>query len=211
MIMENQCSFKSFFLILVVLLLSGPATGQEWVLNKEEAGIAIYTREGEHPKIKEYRAETVINRPMEMICHEIVDFENYVEWAGDMKHIEVLDSVKGEQYTYYLIYDVPWPFSDRDMVARATVERDSAANSFYIESVPVEDRLEDRDKIVRIEDFYQKWTLTSLGDEVTRVVMEGYNDPAGNIPAWLVNWGAVDTPFDLLKSLKLRVEKDLAQ
>ena len=36
-------------------------------------------------------------------------------------------------------------------------------------------------------------------------------DPNGNIPAWLVNSAAVDTPFKTLKALKAQVKKDRYQ
>ena len=55
-----------------------------------------------------------------------------------------------------------------------------------------------------MKNFWQKWTVQPLGEGNVHVVLEGFFDPAGNIPAWLYNNVITETPVKAIHSLRER-------
>jgi uncharacterized protein YndB with AHSA1/START domain len=85
------------------------------------------------------RQEAVIAAPVEELWAVLVDFERYPSWAGDLKHVEILErdadgrgvevlyraAAMGRSTTYVLRYDhseaphrVPWVLSRGDIMRR---------------------------------------------------------------------------------------------
>lgn len=191
---------------LLAALFHSPLMGQEWKVRKEKNGITVMTGSVAGKKIDQYRAMTTIAASPETIYGEILDFSNYRAWMEDIKILEVIDSKEDEYFVYYLVYKVPWPFDDRDLVAKASVIKGLDSDTVIIRSEAVNGMIEIKDKEVRIEDFWQQWTLIPLNEDSTLVITEGFNDPAGSIPSWLINWGSVGAPLSTLENLKTRAE-----
>jgi hypothetical protein len=60
----------------------------------------------------------------------------------------------------------------------------------------------EKPEMVRIKNYWQKWTVQPLEQGNVRVIMEGLVDPSGNIPAWLINMTITETPIKVIQSLK---------
>ncbi|MEI6900694.1 MAG: hypothetical protein WCL00_12515, partial [Bacteroidota bacterium] len=76
-----------------------------------------------------------------------------------------------------------------------------------ITALPFSGRGPENKDIVRIRDYRQSWTITPAGKNSSRAVLEGFVDPAGSIPDWLINMLIVDSPFKIINGVKVRVEK----
>ena len=67
------------------------------------------------------------------------------------------------------------------------------------EAVPLNDDL------VRIIDYRQKWILQPQGNKIIHIT--GFADPAGDVPAWIVNMAITDTPLNILRAVKKTLNK----
>lgn len=61
--------------------------------------------------------------------------------------------------------------------------------------------------MVRIKNYWQRWTIQTQKDQSLLLVLEGTIDPGGSIPAWLSNMVITDTPLKVMTSLKEEVIK----
>jgi hypothetical protein len=204
---ETSILKKIILLFLIPMLgFSGIINGQEWKFIKEKDGIKIYTRNEENNPVKSFKGETVLNTNMEKIKQIIGRVESFEWWADDIKEIKVLEYIEEEVIKYYLIYDVPWPLADRDLCVESKITNDPVTGTRVVFATPLPGIIPINPDMVRITNYWQKWTMTPAGDNQVSVVLEGSVDPAGAIPAWIVNMVITDTPLSIIGKVRELVE-----
>ncbi len=195
-------------LLLFCLLLcgGGKLIAQSWNFIKERDGIKIYTRKEKGSPLKSFKGEMIIHSTMEMIGTVVGNVKNFEWWDDDIKNVDVLEYEENVYSQYYLIYDVPWPLSDRDLCADAQITIDSITGKKVIMARPIPDRIPEKENIIRIKNYWQCWTIEPLGKSMFRLILEGFVDPGGIVPAWLYNMIITETPLKLMREVKKRVE-----
>jgi hypothetical protein len=195
------------FMLLFSLMLSCSMTAQSWNFIKEKDGIKIYTRKDTGMYLKSYRGVTDINAPAENIFALIEDVNNTTWWDKNLTQIKVLLYEKYKRAQYYLVYDSPWPVTDRDLCVDVTVTIDPVTGERKIAAVPITGVIPERNDMVRIKNYRQTWTVIPVDKEMTHVVLEGFFDPAGSIPDWISNMLIIDSPIKTISGVKERMEK----
>lgn len=131
-----------------------------------------------------------------------------LEWWGEYVHqVRVLKFEKDMHIQYYLVYDSPWPFTDRDLVADVKILTDSGSGTRTVYSTPLLNVVPEKPDLIRVTKYWQKWTLQPLPKGRILIILEGFIDPAGNIPAWLYNMIVIDTPLKLMREVQKRAQK----
>ncbi|MEI7983234.1 MAG: hypothetical protein WCI71_16415 [Bacteroidota bacterium] len=199
-----------FHLILIlfpILLHSFQAAAQSWDFIKEKDGIKIYTRMEAGKSLKSYKGVTDIKAPAEKVFALIEDVNNTDWWDKNLNQIKVLNYEKYKRAQYYLVYDLPWPVTDRDLCVNVTVTIDTLTGVGEITAVPLPGGAPESPDMIRIREYRQTWTVTPAGKESAHVVLEGFVDPAGSIPDWLSNMLIVDSPIQIISGVRKQVEK----
>jgi len=203
----QKLRFFSIGFLLLTRIFSGSLAAQSWDFVREQDGIKVYTRQEAGKPLKAYRGTTTIQAPAEQIFTLIEDVNHTEWWDPNLTQIKVLVYEKFRRAQYYLIYDSPWPVSDRDLCVDVTVKIDPKRSVFMISAVPLTGVIPEKDDLVRIKNYRQAWTVTSAGDNSAEVVVEGYADPVGNIPDWISNKLIVQTPVNAILGVKKGIKK----
>jgi len=199
--------FSFISLLVYILTFSSSVIAQPWDYVKEKDGIKIYTRKEAGHALKSFRGVADIYASKEKVFHLIGNVKNLDWWDKNLKEIKVLYYEKDKKSQYYLVYDSPWPVTDRDLCSEALITTDSITGIRKIYSKPLDGVIPEKPGIVRIEEYWQLWTLTPTGKNVVHVELEGYVDPAGSVPDWIYNMVITDTPLKIIRGIKLRLEK----
>lgn len=194
-------------LILLLQGLSGTLPAQSWEFVKEEEGIKIFTRQEPGKSLKEFKGTADIQAPAEKVFTVVEDVNHTGWWDENLIGIKVLAYEKNKGAKYYMIYDAPWPVSNRDLYAEVAVTIDQAKKVYTIISVALTTGVPGEGDLVRIRDYRQKWTITPTGENSTHVVLEGFIDPAGKVPVWLSNRLIVQSPVNTIIGLKEKLKK----
>lgn len=203
MLMRGQV----FLYLIAFCLITGSLRSQSWEFSKEKDGIRIYTRKDQGQKIKSYRAEAEINAPSEKIFSMLEDVNHTEWWDKNISQVKVLRYEKFKHARYYLIYDLPWPVTDRDLCVDVKTSFDPLTGVGSIAATPLPGCMPAGDDMVRIVEYRQTWEVKPLGKEKTKVVLEGFVNPAGNVPEWLSNMLIVDSPLKIMRDVKILMEK----
>ena len=181
---------------------------QSWDYVKEKNGIRMYTRKQDSSSFKCFRGETVFNSSMEEVSKYIGVANNFDQWDENIEELTLLESTSNRYINCYFAYRTPWPLSKRDFCAELIVAYDSASHTRTVNATPMKKDLPERKGIVRVRNFYLRWTLTDMGSNKIHAVMEGFIDPGGLVPSWLYNLVIVQAPYDAMNGIKQRVEKE---
>jgi hypothetical protein len=196
------------FLILFINLIIGSwnLSAQEWEFKKEHDSIKVYTRNEENNPVKSYRGELDLHTTMAKISKVLGNTESFDWWDKNIHDITVLAFVPEHDIKYYLVYDLPWPVSDRDLCAEAKITYDSLTGKRTVRAIPLEGVIPEKPDMVRIKNYWQEWSMQATAPGIVHVTLEGSVDPGGNIPAWLVNMVITDTPLNIMRKLRDKVD-----
>lgn len=203
-----QPKFLYTFVLAVIYTFVIPVSlsAQEWKFIKERDGIKVYTRNEEDNPVKSYKGEVDMKTDMTRLRKVIGSIDSFDWWDDNIKEIKVLEYQKEKLIKYYLIYDVPWPFEDRDLCVEARITNDTVTGKRMVRATPLRDVIPENPDMVRIKNYWQSWTMEPTGNGIIHVTLEGSVDPAGSIPAWIINMVITDTPLNIIKKVRDIVE-----
>jgi hypothetical protein len=198
------------FLRWIIMLVISPAFcgnlgAQSWTFVKERDGINIYTRKENNSSLKSFMGVMDVKSTMQMVFSVISNVRNTRWWDENVRQINVLSLEENKHMQYYLIYHAPWPVSDRDLCVDATISMDSISGQRIIYSVSLPDRIPVNPDLVRIRNYWQKWTIQPRDKGIIHLILEGYVDPGGSVPSWLYNMVITETPLKILRGIQKRV------
>lgn len=206
------------FLTLVFLLLTStagnasvPTSEENWDLDVKEDGIRIYTRSLDDSRIDAFRAETVLDAPLQAVLAVMSDPRSCMEWVHQCAEAYNLPGGSFNDRYAYSINDMPWPASDRDYVLHIRTMTGASRDQIIMKMDAVPDRRAKRDGYVRMEQASTIYEFTRTDDNRTRMIWYQHAEPGGSLPAWLVNQLATDIPYESLKELNRVVQEDQYQ
>ena len=180
---------------------------EEWSLRRQKEDITIHTRTRQDSPLKEYRIRATINAPIMVVYEFLSNVNLHPQWVYQCSGLTVLDEEKGRYIIYHTSYDIPWPVQDRDLVAKALItwEKDSSMARILTEEVNLDYKvLKD---VVRMPDYREDVLLEDIEGGRTIFRVEGFADPGGKIPPWLVNMFMVDGIYESVISTREWTEK----
>jgi len=195
-------------LMIILLFLSFPVRteAQSWEFVKEKDGIRLYTRTQAGSSLKSFKGIMDLRAPVEKIYNLIGNVKNVDWWDKNVKEIRVLSYEKEKHSQYYLVYDAPWPVTDRDLCVDATITTDPATGIRTVRAVPLPDLVPEKPDRIRIRNYWQSWTIEPRENGVVHITLEGYVDPAGSVPDWVYNMVITGTPYKVMNGIRERLE-----
>jgi hypothetical protein len=197
------------FMVGLFLLASNSLFSQSdgWKLAKEKDGVKVYTRVAENSKLKEFKTVADVNAAPEDLVQVLLNADEYPSWMANIKKSELVEQPTEDVFFAYSELSVPWPFDNRDNVIKSTITSDTKTGSYRVDMTMVPDYLPEKKGVVRIVEGGGYWAFTPNGDGTTNVYHEFFADPAGRVPAWLVNMFIVDGPYKTIMELREMVEE----
>ncbi len=172
----------------------------EWALKKSEDGIEVFTRPSENSAYKEFKAITEIAMPVASVMAVLQDTDACPRWLHRCVESRVITQISTVERTFYQVSKLPFPARSRDAIFHASVTMDN--NGLVIVSMDtLPDELPPTDH-VRIREAYGTYHLEPIADATTRVTWVQMVNPAGALPAWMVNQLLTDMPYKSLKNLR---------
>jgi hypothetical protein len=198
----NNCLRFACLILSLTLGFSIDVHAQLWTFVKEQEGIKLFTRKEDGRSLKSFKGVMEITASMTKVSNLLGNVKNHDWWDENLREINVLTYEKDKYFQYYLVYHVPWPFTDRDLCVEANVVTDPISGKRTITATPLSNVIPEKPGLIRIKKYWQKWTIQPMENGVIRLTLEGFVDPAGNIPSWLYNMVIVETPLKVMRKVK---------
>lgn len=210
--MGNKSLFNNLLIILIFIISSHSfavySQVDSLVLVKDKDGIQIYKEKDAHLNINRIVSRSDYSSNFMDILALVRNFEHQKDWVYSNTGAVLIDSISPYEWIYYSISETPWPFQDRDIVARVKLEVDYEAQCLTIHSVAEPNLIPISPEIVRIMMMDSKWRITKISEKSSRVELDMLIDVGGNVPQWLVNLFAAKGPFTTFSNMREEL-KDL--
>jgi hypothetical protein len=172
-----------------------------WELVKDEDGIRVHTRTVDSSPYKEFRGTTIIGASIASVLGVLDNNSACPDWVHQCESSVLLeDDGLGNRYTYQ-VTNLPFPVASRDSVMHVNITNDTVTGIITILTQSAPDHYPPS-KHVRIVESTGSFELTPLSAMETRVIWSQHVNPAGKLPAFMINAFVIDMPFKSLQAMK---------
>ncbi|MDD5507810.1 MAG: hypothetical protein PHD25_05700 [Bacteroidales bacterium] len=191
---------KGYLILFYCTLVSLTGFADGWELVKDKNGLKIYLRPTEGSPYKTYKGEAVLTIKMEDLYKVLIDVGNYSKWVYECSESRLLSKVDNSEYTYYSLMHLPFPFDNRDMTT--TMKVSFSSDTIYLATKLKKTGQVQPRGLVAIAAYDELTTLIRIDDRHVRMIMEGYFEPGGSLPAWLMNMFLSEGPYESIMKIK---------
>jgi hypothetical protein len=164
---------KSLVLLIAFLLFHPLLQSHEvltnWKTAKKANGIELSYRKikvGDTLTTRQMQISFYLESGPEQIINLFKDAENLSKWSAGIKKCEILQKEENT-WTTYSLYDIPWPFEQKDLITEYKMINVGDKFSLYLTSKPK--KLPYYQHISRIEKYEGYWKFTPLANGKTKV------------------------------------------
>ena len=169
----------------------------EWEQKKSKKGVSIFVAAVPNSKFNAVQSHMIGKGNIHEYVALILDPAACPKWADLCKESRITEQVSEVESFIYTYNDLPFPASDRDVLANVKWRVNPATKTVSMHSSATQNIL-DKTKATRIEEAYAEWYFTQIGDNQVEVTGYAHINPNGNTPAWLTNMLLVSSPYKSL-------------
>lgn len=121
------------------------------------------------------------------VTNEVKEIVEMTSQAGGVRlwMTGVEESKDLDQQMVYLLFHVPWPFSDKDLVAKVIVSDSLKPGCATIHYSAVSEYLPLNPEADRLLSYEATWTITKMNSGLTKVVFTVFSDTPPIAPRWI--------------------------
>lgn len=202
---------KTIALVSLLMITSFPVYSlsgtTNWKLVKNEDGIKVFIARSSHSDIVKAKSSIDISFPISTVQSLLDNIEKRHEWIPYLKKSSIIKHKSEYESLEYSLFSAPWPASDRDFVYRLEMISSTKNKRVYKMQSEVSNLKPRNSGIVRAVLFESVYTLTSIGENTTRVNLTFHADLGGWLPDWISNMVQKALPYKTLKNLKYELIK----
>lgn len=202
-VIRNTLSWLTVLSLAVCAIAN--AAGTPWSLEQDEGGIQIHTRDVAGSPFLEVKATALINASVAHVAAVMGDGEGCSEWRAMCKSSELLGTTSDTERTVYMVLDLPWPISDRDMVIHSIVDIDVAAQTVSVKLQSTSEELQEKNYVRAITNG--QYQIKALGEDQVELTYIMHTDLGGDLSADLINPRVTASTYDDIKRLQTLAEQ----
>ena len=172
------------------------------MLKKDKDGIQVYNSKTTESKFKVVRVTCMINAGISQLAAVLLTPVRQPEWVIATKSSTLLKTLGPSRIYYYTEINLPWPVSNRDMVAEMSITQNQVTKNLTIRANNIDHILPEKEGKVRIPFSQAIWEVTPIAIDKIKIDYTIRLDPGGEVPAWLVNLFTINGPFETFQKLK---------
>jgi len=196
--------FNTFLYIFI--LISTVSQSQNWKLEKDANGIKVYTSDVNGSDIKMFKGIMQYKTSIASCVALLDDTPNFPSWLYEITSSRNLKRLNEKEGYNYMVYNVPWPLDDRDIITRYTGSQD--ANKIVTLVLKSSGGYSPENSgLIRVYILNGHWKFKPLGNGVLEIEYVMHMEPNGSIPSWLANTTVVDAPYNTLLKMKTELLK----
>ena len=191
----------------LLFLINVPVLANEfgWQEQMVKDGITIEVRKVQGAKYREFRAVIELQAKAAHAVALLQDNAACAKWVLQCVSSEIIEVVNNTERYFHQITSLPFPARSRDAVFHGTIHFD-ADQRITIRLTSAHDRLPAR-RHVRITKAHGSYHIEPNDTDTIRLTWQFYIDPAGALPAFLVNSMVTDLPFHSLSAFRELVKQ----
>jgi hypothetical protein len=202
-----------FIINILTIFSSSTVSAEAWHLEKDQAGITVYTRAVQGSDIREIKGEIILKSSLASVLAVFDDINNIPQWNHQCTQATLLKRVNLYERYHYQNISLPFPVKDRHLILYSKVIPSKNKITIYSKAAPDFCKNASLKQCIKIKQSNNVQIISAQGkhefisqeDGTIKVIWQQHIDPAGKIPTFLVNQLLVDVPYYTLQKLQQQV------
>lgn len=147
---------------------------EAWTMVKNDQGVLTYFRwlkKDDGTEYRERKGEVMIACTLQEAIQMISESESIKKWMANIEEHHNLEYVSPTKWINYTLFDIPWPFSNRDLVSLYQLNTDPAKGTATLIISCKDNHIPLKKGITRLTDYQAKWSLVKRGEQSTLISM----------------------------------------
>lgn len=192
--------------IAIILPVLQVEAQEDCQLRKDEEGISVFLCETEGSAFKTIKVNFEAETTLKEYAAGLLDVDSYTYWQYNIINTRIIKVINNQELIYYSEVDTPWPISHRDLVFHLKMWQDSTSQALMVSLEQLPDYIPKREGIVRIPKAKSLLTVTPIDNKRVHVTYVIHVDPGGEVPPFLANIFAAQTPWHTFKNFRDRLQ-----
>jgi hypothetical protein len=186
-----------------------PDSSGNWELKRDDDGIRSYEMQREGSPLLCFKAEGIIDAPINLVLSVALDTDRSKEWISYLSESVVVRSIdEPGEYVQLSRFNLPWPVQDRVFISRVVLQVDPQTYAAVLAYHSADDQVEFENAILASATGTHYILQPIDGGARTNFIGIGIADPKGSLPKWLVNWVGGSWPHQTIQALRRQVKRD---
>jgi hypothetical protein len=161
------------------------ASAGKWETIKQDKGVTLSSRWltfGDSLKTREISSRFVADADIQSVLAHLLHPGKVLAWNDGARSMKVLNR---EEHTWitHTVYDIPYPFSQQDLVVKNTMLAENGKTIILISALP--DFIAPLKNVTRQQLYFGKWELVPLDSRTTRVSFSAISFSKSGIPRFV--------------------------
>lgn len=199
-------SILMLFVLVINLLFNGQQEtiiSKDFELSYEDESLKVFTKTKIKPQFIEYKAELILlNVKPNDVLSILKNYKDYPSWMYNCISAQEIERSKNTIYVYQ-ISKFSWPFQNRDVILKSSVEEFNDKIVINYESTRNKEKL--KNKFVRIDECNGKWIIEKLNNKTKITLYGSFNPKLKLLYKNLNKKYAIKIPYTTLKALEKKL------
>ena len=197
--------YRAFFMVALSQVPGIGGAQSTWTLEADEDGVLVYVRP-EADEDMSVRVEATAAATVADVKAVLDDCASYPEWVHRCAEAYVVPGGTPDEFIYYSHIDLPFPFSDKEVVARIRQRYDEAAGAFSRTIVAEPTALPVSKGRDRLTKYDAQWEVTANGSGRVVISCTVRTSAGSGLPTWLRTEIMTGGPAKTVTNLVARLE-----
>ena len=160
----------------------------QWETTKNSEGVQTYVRWieiAEGIRTRERKGEMVIDCTVEDATSIITNARSTEHWMKNVKESFDIKRVNSHEWYTYTLFNIPWPFENRDLVSSNIIKTNIEKDSANINIISREDYIPSKSGIKRLTDYTANWGIVRITEEKVKVTFTAITNTPPMFPRWI--------------------------
>lgn len=189
-----------------ILFLALPDTG--WTLVKKTSRLEVSVLAIPGKDVEAFRSRGQDSVPLPVVGETLIDLPGMVSWCPYLAESRILRHLGPDHFLSYQRYDLPWPFTDRDIVVDVDIRRHPERATLEARLKAVSDSSRPPIQgVIRVTDMDGSISVKALGKGAIQGTYSERVDLGGGIPVSLARIFSREMPAKILENLLAECRK----
>ena len=179
----NKSIIRILFVIVPAMVICSPGISHEiltdWKVAKQSGEIQVSYRfimVGDTLRTREMRVSFSVEANPDSIVNMFNNADKFYQWSAGIEKCEIIQA-DSSSWVMYNLYDVPWPFKQRDLINHYKLIQSDAKTTLKMTGKP--NLLPEYDDVMRMKLYEGYWSFEPLKNGLTHVEFHtiSFTDP----------------------------------
>jgi hypothetical protein len=160
----------------------------KWEMVKSSHDVQTYVRwvkTSEGTITRERKGEMIIECTVDDVTDILTDSKSSAKWMRNVKESFELKRLNRFEWYNYTLFNIPWPFENRDLVSFLTMKTSPDRDRVDIHIISEDEYIPHKSRIERLTNYIANWSIIRVSNCRIKITFSAITNAPPMFPRWI--------------------------